>query len=70
MSSLKEVGLGWGLDGDGVRGRNGKEVNDMLRLVGVSTQSLFLHHSLPWPLLSPQHQQPSPRVESQRVDAS
>lgn len=70
MSSLKEVGLGWGWDGDGVRGRNGKEVNDMLRLVGGSTQSLFLHHSLPRPLLSLQHQRPSPRVASRRVRGS
>lgn len=47
MSSLKEVGLGlgWGWDGDGVRGRNGKEVNDTLRLVGVPSCFSSVTHS-------------------------
>lgn len=56
--------------GVGVRGRNGKEVNDTLRQVGASTQMLFLRHSLPRPPLSTQYQRPSPRVASRRVGAS
>lgn len=36
MFSLKRSGLG-------VRGRNGAEVNDMLRMVRASAQLLFLH---------------------------